>query len=121
VVSDETRKKMSESAKNRKKIMSEEVKEKIRQANIGEKNPFYGKGYKQKGGKNPMWGKPCKNRKPVVRLDLNDNLIKEYDFIHQAKSDGFGPGNIWSCINGKLKTYKKSKWMYKEDYVKLKQ
>lgn len=112
-----TKEKMSRSQKGRKH--PEEVKEKIRQANVGENNPMYGKGDKQKGDKNPMWGKKSNKRKVVVRLDLQGNFISEYEFIMEVKKDGFNYGNVWSCINGKLKTYKKSKWMYKEDYLKL--
>jgi hypothetical protein len=113
---DKVKTKMSKSQKGR--THKKESIEKIRQANIGEKNPAYGKGDRQKGENNPMWGKPVKTRRPVVRLDMDNNLIKEYGFIKEAEFDGFGPGNIWSCVNGKLKTYKKSKWMYKEDYLK---
>ena len=115
----QAKERMSKSQKGRKH--PEEVKEKIRQANVGEKNPAYGKGDRQRGEKNPFYGKKCENRKPIVQLDLEGNLIREYEFLIEVKNYGFGPGNIWSCINGKLKTYKKSKWMYKEDYLKLKQ
>jgi group I intron endonuclease len=116
VVSDETRKKMSESAKNRKKLISEEVKEKIRQANIGENNPAYGKGYRQLGKNNPMWGKPCSTRKPIQCFTKEGVLVKEYDFISQVKEDGFNPSNVMYCARG-VKKYKTSGgfiWKFKE-------
>jgi hypothetical protein len=53
--------KMSKSQKGRKH--PEEVKEKIRQANIGENNPAYGKGDRQRGENNPNYNKPMPNRK----------------------------------------------------------
>lgn len=108
---------MSKSQRGRKH--KKESIEKIRQANVGENNPAYGKGDRQLGENNPMWGKPQKTRKSVVRLDLNGELIKEYSYIQEVREDNLSYGSVWSCINGRLKTYKKSKWMYKEDYLKL--
>lgn len=109
-----TKQKMSKSQKGRKH--SENVKEKIRSANIGEKNPMYGKGHLQMGEKNPMYGKPSKTRKPILKFSKEGNLIKEYDFLTQVKNDGFNPSNVMCCANG-LKNYKTSggyvwKWKY---------
>lgn len=105
--------KMSNSQKGRKH--SEEVKEKIRQYNIGEKNPSYGKGERQKGEKNPMFGKPAPNRKKILKIDNDGNIIKEYESATQVKEDGFNIGNVCNCANG-VKGYKKSKgyfWKWK--------
>ena len=114
-VSDGTRKKMSESAKNRKRLMSDEVKEKIRQANIGEKNPAYGKGYRQVGEKNPMWGKAASTRKGVLQMNENGDIIKEYNFLSEVKTYGFNPSNVLNCANEKngFKTSKGFYWKWK--------
>lgn len=106
--------KMSKSQTGRKH--PEEVKEKIRQANIGDKNPFYNKGYKQLGENNPMWGKASLNRRPILKLNKEGEIIKEYEFLSQVKEDGFNPSNVMYCANG-IKGYKKSKgfyWKWKE-------
>lgn len=106
--------KMSKSQTGRKH--PEEVKEKIRQANIGDKNPFYNKGYTQLGENNPMWGKASLNRRPILKLNKEGEIIKEYEFLSQVKEDGFNPSNVMYCANG-IKGYKKSKgfyWKWKE-------
>ena len=101
--------KMSKSQKGRKH--PEEVKEKIRQANIGENNPAYGKGDRQRGENNPNYNKPMPNRKPVLKLNKEGELIKEYEFLDQVKEDGFNPSNVMYCANG-VKGYKQSKGFY---------
>jgi len=110
ILSEETRKKMSESAKKRKsqkgRKHSDETKEKIRQHNVGEKNPAYGKGDRQRGEKNPAYGKPSHKRKPIVKLNKNGEIIKEYEFLSQVKEDGYNPSNVMYCAN------KKSKYSY---------
>lgn len=106
-----SKEKMSKSQKGRKH--PEEVKEKIRQANIGIKNPAYGKGERQKGDKNPMWGKTQKNRRPIQQLTKEGILVKEYDFISDVINYGFFVGNVWSVCNGKSKTYRGFIWKYK--------
>jgi group I intron endonuclease len=106
--------KMSKSQTGRKH--PEEVKEKIRQANIGENNPAYGKGDRQIGENNPMWGKPCSTRKPIQCFTKEGVLVKEYDFISQVKEDGFNPSNVMYCARG-VKKYKTSGgfiWKFKE-------
>ena len=108
---DLTKLKMSKSQKGRKH--PEEVKEKIRQANIGEKNPAYGKGYRQVGEKNPMWGKPNSSRKPIQQLTKDGILIMEYEFMSEVIKYGFYVGNVWGVCNGKLKTYRGFLWKYK--------
>jgi group I intron endonuclease len=106
--------KMSKSQKGRKH--PEEVKEKIRQANIGENNPAYGMGDRQRGENNPMWGKPCNSRQPIQCFTKEGILVKEYDFISQVKEDGFGPSNVMYCARG-AKNYKSVGgfiWKFKE-------
>lgn len=112
---DEMKLNQSKSQKGRKH--SDETIEKIRQANIGEKNPAYGKGDRQLGDKNPMWGKESENRKPILQYTKGGVLVKEYDFISQVYEDGFSVGNVSNCAR-KLKGYKTHKgyvWKYKEE------
>lgn len=114
---DLAKKRMSKSQKGRKH--SEETKEKIRKANSGVNGPSYGKGYRQVGEKNPMYGKPCKNRKPVIQYTKDGILVKEYDFISQVKEDGFSPSNVMYCARG-TKNYKSHKgfiWKFKDDII----
>lgn len=103
--SDLVKLKMSKSQRGRKH--PENVKEKIRLSNIGEKNPSYGKGYRQIGEKNPMYGKPSPTRKPVLQFTKDGKLIREYEFLSQVKDYGFGPSNVMACANN-TKGYKTS-------------
>lgn len=96
------------------RVHSEEVKEKIRQANVGEKNPAYGKGDRQLGDKNPMFGKPAKHRRSIVQFDKEGNFIKEYEFINQVVEEGFNAGNVAMAAKGKLKSSGGYIWKYKE-------
>lgn len=93
---------------------SEEVKDKIRQHNIGEKNPAYGKGDRQRGDKNPMFGKPSTKRRIVLQFDKNNNLIKEYEFLSEVKNDGFHIGNVAFAAKGKLKSAGGFIWKFKD-------
>ena len=52
------------------------------------------------------------DRIKVIQLDLNDNIIKIYDYLTEVENDGFSKGNVCSCCKGKLKTYKNFKWKY---------
>jgi group I intron endonuclease len=68
------------------------------------------------GENNPMWGKPTTTRKPILKLNKNGEIIKEYEFLTQVKEDGYNPSNVMYCANG-IKGYKKSKgfyWKWKE-------
>lgn len=100
---DLAKQKMSKSQDGRKH--SKETIEKIRNHNIGENNPAYGLGDRQRGENNPFYGKESPNRKPVQKYTKNGILIKEYDFITQVREDGFNPSNVLSCAMGR-KNYK---------------
>lgn len=94
----------------------EEVKEKIRKGNSGVNSSSYGKGYRQIGDKNPMWGKVSSNRKPVLCYTIDDILVKEYDYLSLVIKDGFNIGNVASVANGR-KNYKTAGgyiWKFKE-------
>lgn len=95
----------------------DEVKEKIRKANEGENNPAYGKGDRQAGDKNPMWGKASIQRKPVQQYTKDGIFIKEYDYLTQVAEDGFNIGNVGSVCNNKPK-YKSAGgfiWKFKSE------
>lgn len=61
-----------------------------------------------------------KKRKPVVQLDFDLNLIKEYSYIGEVDNYGFDKSSVISVCKGKGKTHKGYKWMYKSDYEALK-
>lgn len=48
----------------------------------------------------------------VNQLDMNRNIIKTWDCMNDAKREGYGIGNIFSCCNGKRKTHKGFIWEY---------
>ena len=55
-----------------------------------------------------------KKSKAVLKLDLNGNLISEYESITQAaKSEGRSPSDVKKCCDGKLKRSGNYKWRYK--------
>ncbi len=57
--------------------------------------------------------------KPVVQLDLNNNLIRQFDSIYMVeKLTGIVAGSITKCCKGIQKTSCGFKWMYLEDYNK---
>ena len=92
----------------------EDVIDKIRQANIGKKNPAYGMGERQLGEKNPMWGKMSVKRKSVQQYSKDGVFIKEYEYLAQVLDDGFHIGNVGSVCNGKLKSAGGFVWKFKD-------
>lgn len=74
-----------------------------------------------KGSKGSQWGKYGKlhhNSIPIVRIDPN-GLVAEYECLMSATRDGFNLAAVWSCCNGRVRTHKGYKWMYKSDYLLL--
>ena len=51
--------------------------------------------------------------KPIIQLDINDNIINEWPSINAASNAGFLGTNICACLKGKRNTHKKFKWRYK--------
>ncbi|AIK68578.1 HNH endonuclease [Lactococcus phage phi15] len=52
--------------------------------------------------------------KKVIQLDLNDNVLNEFESMTQAEQEtGVFVSNISSCCNGKLKSAGGFKWMRK--------
>ena len=70
-----------------------------------------------KGTRNERAGK--KHRKPVVQLDLNGNLIKEWDSQTETRKGGFCFECVNNCARGEQETHKGFKWMPLDDYRKL--
>ena len=57
----------------------------------------------------------------VVQLTLEEELVKIWDSAIKAeREEGFNHRHIGECCIGIAKTHKKYKWMYYEDYIKLK-
>lgn len=65
----------------------------------------------------------CKYRIPIVCLDLDYNLIKEYDFLDQVEEDGFSAGNVSLCCKNTYSTRgnvsKNRIFMTKQNYQKM--
>jgi hypothetical protein len=56
-----------------------------------------------------------KGLKPIIQLDLDGNIIKEWESQSQASFElGFSISNINLCLNGKNKTSSRYKWIYKK-------
>jgi hypothetical protein len=82
-------------------------------------------GYNQAGGymwfyenKLPKEIKKYKNikYKSIVKFDINDNLIEEYDSINKAiELNKYKSNSIYKCLNGKCKTSGGFKWKYKNN------
>ena len=51
--------------------------------------------------------------KPVLQLSLTGDLIKEWASAKECGRNGFNSGNICECCNGKRKSHKGFRWMYK--------
>lgn len=55
----------------------------------------------------------------IVQLTLENQLIKIYQSLCEAKKDGFLDSSICAVCKGKNKLHKGYKWMYYEDYINL--
>ena len=51
--------------------------------------------------------------KRVLQLSLDGELIREYPSIMECSRNGFSQGNVCNCCNGKRKTHKGFRFMYK--------
>jgi group I intron endonuclease len=84
------------------KKLSKEHCEKIRSGKLGKKQPqsFLDKKYK-----------------PILQLDINDNLIQEFNSIEEASNSSpqFKRSNISCCLTGYSKTAYGFKWSYKSN------
>lgn len=97
---------------NRGRIISKEGREKMRLAKLGKKGAKHTVETRKKlsqqklGSKNPMYGKHTNNRPdsciPVIQLDLQGNIVAEYESIGEA----FRKTGIWGigrAIKRKIK------------------
>lgn len=56
------------------------------------------------------------NKKIVLKYDLNDNLIEEYESLNEAsRQNNISTGQLSDCLNGKWKKAKEFKWKYKNE------
>ncbi len=51
--------------------------------------------------------------KKVLQLSLNGDLIREWESTKECSRNGFDQGAVCKCCNGKLKTHKGFRFMYK--------
>ena len=51
--------------------------------------------------------------KRVLQLSLSGDLIREWPSIHECGRNGFNQGNVSACCQGKRKTHKGFRFMYK--------
>lgn len=51
--------------------------------------------------------------KPVLQLSLTGELIREYPSVRECERNGFEHSGVVRCCNGKLKTHKGFRFMYK--------
>lgn len=70
---------------------------------------------KKKIGENNFFnGKPAFNRKAVIQLSLNDDFIKEWEYIELAAIEtNSSKTKIVAVCKGKRKTHNNFKWKYK--------
>jgi group I intron endonuclease len=77
-----------------------------KQQYLGTKNPFFGKKHTEETLK--------KISKPIIMFDENMVVLCEYKSLTEcSEKTGFPMGKISSVANGKLKNYKKFKFLYK--------
>lgn len=105
IISEETRKKISEKIKG-KKHSEETIKKMI----ISKKNFKFS---------NENIIKMAKiNKKPIIQMDLNQNVIEEFDSITEASIKLLiGIKNIGECLSGRSKTAGNFKWKYKNENI----
>jgi len=105
------------------RVLSEETKRKIGNANKGRKRTDTWK-FANKGEKNGMFGKKhsaesrkknseSQKKRPVIQYDLNNREIMRFNSIREAATHYkiFDTGIQSACI-GRFKNYKKSIWGY---------
>ena len=125
IVSYETKLKMSKSFKGRKlseqtkekmrgkalqRTHTKETKEKISKSMSRDKNPNFKK-----------YGKESSLSIPIIQLTLEGKYIKEWEGMREAEREGFTHSGISNCCKGNYKSHKGYKWMYKTEYIKLKE
>ena len=51
--------------------------------------------------------------KPVIQLTLDGEFVREYPSTNECSRNGFDQSNVVNCCNGKRKTHKGFRFMYK--------
>ena len=94
---------------------TEETKRRLRELATGRPSPMKGKQFSDEARKN-MKESGRKRCKPVIHLDLSDNIIATYQSLQEASDlTGFNKSSISSCCRGKTKTSYGFIWRYKEN------
>lgn len=57
-----------------------------------------------------------KIRKPILRCDMNGNVIKRYNSSREAANDGFNRGCIMCACKHKIRHHKGFVWIYESEY-----
>lgn len=91
---------------------TEESKEKIRIATIGENNPFYGKSHTEEIKREMMLNKGSK----IIAINIKDNSMLFFNSIREAHREGFNRSCISQCLdpNGNQKQHKGYRWYHLE-------
>ena len=67
-----------------------------------------------KGKEHPVYGKPSHKRRPIIQMDLEDNIINEWNYIMQVTDKlGYDNRSIQRVLKGEYKTAYGYKWKYK--------
>lgn len=104
-----TDKKRSEETKNKNKEITTKLWETPEYRDIVTKTHI---GIKQ--SQDTINKRRFKNFKPVLQLDDNENVIKEWNSIVETNSNIFDSSHISECCNGKRQRTGGFKWKYKE-------
>ena len=126
-LSEETKRKLSKA--NKGKHLSVEHKRKISEATSGEKNPFYGRQHSEESRRKMSGshkGKPAYNKgiprseevkkklsKKVLQFTLNGEFVREWPSVAECGRNGFCQGAVSECCQGKRKSHKGFRFMYK--------
>lgn len=89
------------------RILTEETKKKMSLAHLGK--PF-SEEHKRKLS--------IINSIPIVQMDMEGNVIREWSSAMEAQRNGYNNGAINRCCKGKLNKHKGYRWMFAEDYYK---
>lgn len=97
------------SAANSGKKRSQEFILNMKTKFSGANNPNYGKPMSNEQKDKIRQAHSCKK---VVQMDLSGNIIKIWPSTKSVKYGGFDQGNVWKCCNNLVKTHKKYIWKY---------
>lgn len=103
---EETKQKISKIKTGKK--ASDETKKKMSDSHSGEKNHFYGKKHSDET--------LSKTRKPIIQLNINGEIIKEWSGINEAaKSLNIRQSGISAVLCGRYKITSGFKFIYKNE------